>query len=1108
VNGNRCTAGGQEGQNVGQHIDAAASFSRDISEFEPHQQRIYEGLRSIGEEVASFYVDGVRLLTTDGLETKAYLLAHLAREIEGGLKDILAPNLADTCAECDGRVYLKTHRERIAEAAGLEADSDFVVKWHNVQKDFAKFAHRRGAYRSPREKEAFSHLWRSLEDVLLQLVGGFYDTLRILDRLIAAKEPTKQMLGSLPNLLEHESRRGYFFQKLRQRGWLRPLLEHGYFDPGNNPTPQESDTDQKFLCTPGWPILSYIERMAELSENHEQLATDVAEITRLIADYRVDGKRIENRRTDWFLTKVFFHLPVEVVEEADMRRVGVFLRGMGNMALVAEEVAETGFRRFAEKGAADLLMALIQEATAFEIGERDTTRTTVPLIWGTQLRDGLHSCQELIAKLCPVQSAEVAIHRLEECAEQRPDKLYRLEDADIGGEPDSLYGRNYDDILLRFARDMLNEAADRNPQQFKQTVARLSESGVPILRRLAVYLINEHFQETRSILWSWPTNPINDLDLRFEMYDLLDAQSDNLSEEELSSITDWIEAASFEARLPSAQEDEREEFIAYWKQTFVSPLRTTENGRVLRLYEKYQQVTEEEATPPKHIRTGMDDESGRGRARFGPEEFLEMENGEVISHFKELPDERAPWDESRSGQLFALSKAVGQNPQKFTSELSAFNDADFETKAWILAGLRAAWESGQDINWPTVFEFVSREIWALDLGDAGDENGKKQLIRRSADLIREGTKTDQNAFPQELLAEAESIVVMLLKKAQSEELQFKDLLTSVLNSVQGKVFAAAVCLSLRHARLSDAADEKEWLRSIRSDFTSRLHPPSRSIEFSVTLGKYLNNLWYLDPDWVRAEFDEIFPSDDEEQWRATMNAYLFHAGTLYQEIYELLRDHGDYKKALHTDFENEEANRRVAQHIGLAYFHYEEHIEDQGSLISQAIHSEEPRVLQHLIQWVAGRETDQLPGGRQKVKELWQGLCTALRAHEKEEEYSEVISQFSGWMTHLEQIDAQTLEWLKFSAEHLDDGVEEYQLVEQLARLVEPSPVEVGELCRTVIDARQRPLLNVDKMHEIVEELYAQSEKVNANYICIKYGEFENYTLRSLYETNNPPSVQ
>lgn len=55
----------------------------------PRQAKINNGLKNIGEEIAGFYLDGIRIYNDQESISKTYLLAHLAREIDGGLRGIL-----------------------------------------------------------------------------------------------------------------------------------------------------------------------------------------------------------------------------------------------------------------------------------------------------------------------------------------------------------------------------------------------------------------------------------------------------------------------------------------------------------------------------------------------------------------------------------------------------------------------------------------------------------------------------------------------------------------------------------------------------------------------------------------------------------------------------------------------------------------------------------------------------------------------------------------------------------------------------------------------------------------------------------------------------------
>ena len=153
-----------------QHQD----FQNHLNLLDSKQLEIYKGLRSIGQEISAFYRDGVRILHSNNLETKSYLLAHIAREIECGLRDVLSH---EEKTEKDQEPTTPKHLESIAIALGMNSNDPLVMKWFKLGGRFSGYAHRHGAMREPRGKTEFESLWKEFEDILFVLVGSYYNLL-------------------------------------------------------------------------------------------------------------------------------------------------------------------------------------------------------------------------------------------------------------------------------------------------------------------------------------------------------------------------------------------------------------------------------------------------------------------------------------------------------------------------------------------------------------------------------------------------------------------------------------------------------------------------------------------------------------------------------------------------------------------------------------------------------------------------------------------------------------------------------------------------------------------------------------------------------------------
>lgn len=156
-----------------------------------YQIKILKGLRNFGEEIASFYEDGIEIINNENLKTKPYLLAHILREIECGFRDIFRQDRE------------KDHKESINVVLGIDKSNEFSEKWYLIAKKFHKYSHRRGAWKEPRDFKIVKQLWDEFEEILYQLVGNYYNIIRHIDRIIK-REPTENSIKKLINLLKIE----------------------------------------------------------------------------------------------------------------------------------------------------------------------------------------------------------------------------------------------------------------------------------------------------------------------------------------------------------------------------------------------------------------------------------------------------------------------------------------------------------------------------------------------------------------------------------------------------------------------------------------------------------------------------------------------------------------------------------------------------------------------------------------------------------------------------------------------------------------------------------------------------------------------------------------
>ena len=339
-------------------------------------------------------------------------------------------------------------------------------------------------------------------------------------------------------------------------------------------------------------------------------------------------------------------------------------------------------------------------------------------------------------------------------------------------------------------------------------------------------------------------------------------------------------------------------------------------------------------------------------------------------------------------------------------------------------------------NWNVVFKFI------LDLITSGDfwsetpkttsYSYREHLIGQIADLIKEGTKDDRHAFDPELLSPAEKILLILADKTDSHIEEDKDFMNLALNSSRGQVFSAMVSYSLRHSRLF-GKDTERWVKPMKQYFDGLLNGPTQPpIEFYVTLGQYLPNLYYLDKEWAVNKVNQIFPITSDTAWEAAFTGYLYSTSAVYGELYTLLRQNGHYLKGLETDFADSHCSQRVVGHICVGYLEEWEKLEDNKSLISELINSGHIVKLSAIIGFFWMLRDDVTDKIRAKIKPLWKSLIEVLSKKEQDPEYQKAISELSRWLSLVDSIDEQILEWLKLSAKYIETNFNSSFLIEYL----------------------------------------------------------------------------
>ena len=1118
-------------------------FHNQDPRLSPRQAEIYRNLEAIGPEIAAFYLSGVKVLQNDDLETSSYLLAHIAREIEGGLRDVLSEKRKDRLefaihmpdgetlthekriedtlefvVDAPGAVKLTykkiqgEHKASILQSLGVDENSPIAERWISVAKRFAKFAHRHGAWKPPRRREVFVPLWHEFENVLAELVGNHFNLLNRVDRILAYKQPTQQIIKTLPNLLASEVRYNHFFRNLESPAWLKLLKDAGWFDPRNQPIHQNVPNQPEYYLAPLWSALEYVEKIANHTKESpcKETFNVLADIVNTIVDYTHDaGEGIASEQTDWRVITIICTLPIEQIESRHITFVSTSLRSKSGSTLMDSAIGDTVLPKLLDGGAKELTIALLEDMLDAEV-IYGNIRAVMEEYW---LWDALQKHEQAIAELCSVEAVQIACTRIRALINEGAYSFNIISkiDSDLSDYPH----RHYAELLVGFTANLLRSVEFDN--SVEGIVKDLLQEGLAvtyndpvkkearvIFGRIAFDAIIHHYEDLKKLFWEWEGNPLEEFWLKPSIYQLIHTRCFTFDEREFDQILHWIESCQYSKNREDDEELLKSE--AFKKREWLSALMETGNEKVVSAYEKYQRIN-----PAELERPGLLWWTEVGSGNTSPttiEELSDMSSLQIsnyLTEFKERGIGGSSYPTER-GLAETLEEYVTVDPQKFADDLQPFYDVQLQYQYSLLQGFLKAWREEKKFNWAVLLKFIHHILTSKQFRTNEHKTGlnyRDWILSATAELIEAGTADDEQAFDIQLLPLAEKILLVLVEQVKSDKTAMSDAPITVLNSTPEKVFSALVNYALQFARLHDAKQGNvRWPQAIRADFTKRLdRSVESSFEFSFTLGVYLPNLLYLDKKWVVDNINCIFPQQDEYYWQAAFSGYLYNS-RIYADLYSLLKEHGHYQKALNTDFTDSEIPRGLVEHICTGWIEDGEVLNDKTSLIYQLINSDNPNLLSHLVHFFWRQRDNLAPKVKAKVVPVWRALFEVLSQKSDVLEYQEVLSRLSGWVAFVDKIDAEVLKWLKLTTHYIKGVTDSAFFVEDLLPHATKTPAEVGDIYLGMLKHNIYPHYNQEHIQQIVRVLYNKEHKEIANRICNLYGEAGFDFLRSLYDEN------
>lgn len=1107
-------------------LDKASTSEWPISNIELSdlQSEINQNLQTLAPLLAAFYRDWLRIRQSTNFKCRSYLLGHLAREIDGGFRDILSidedKDVIEQALEEEDWARLYKSKGHIASIMSALGVPDFDLRseqWIKTTKDLFILTHKNSGNKAKSLRNESEPLWSKFEELLTFLVGGYLDLLNRVDKILDTEEPNEDMVGTLSDLLKPEVLYKHFFQHLKSPAWLKPLKEDDWFNPENNPVPQEDPEHTGYYNDPRWYALEYLEKIATQSQKSlcDETINILVNIVNVIIDYTDENKEKINNYTNLLLIKIIGTLPIDEIEFQHITFMEWALKSKSKFGLMDQEIAETILPKLIHNKKIDLTLELLEV-----ILDAKAANGQINAVMEYCFKQAFKAHGEPLAKLCGIEAAKIALMVIRKLI---TDGVYSFAVIQmIEDKPACTPSEDYAEFLVNFISMMFRLTC---PNSITTTVANLLQEGITessndyaerqrrtIVGLIALNVIKHHYLNLKQLFWGWKGNPLDLVHLKPGFYQLIEENCNTFNEEEIDLILNWIESVKYYS--------DRIIIVALRKREWLTALLKTENEKVVAVYQKYKNIN-----PAKIEHPGFNiriETLAGSRSPIKVEELSNMSNVEIadyVANFKEPEFVFRKSDPTEDGLAKTLKKLVAKAPQRFTDNLQPFQDVQNFYKNWILHGFIDAWRDKKEFDWAALLGFIhqilsSEQFWAEQHNVSF--NYRQWTLLTMADLITSGMVNDKRAIDSQLLPLAERILMILVEKVEPSDFICINRLSDILSSDRSKVFSAMINYALRFTFINNTTQGNcRWPYAIREDFTKRLNPSVEpSLEFAYMLGAYLPDLSYLDDEWVVDNILHIFPQQDELRWQAAFSGYLLHA-RIYQDIYSPLKAQGHYRKALNTDFADDKVLELLVDHICIGWVQDWETLDDDTSLVYQLISSGTPALLSAVVHFFL-EETDKLSESdkpekveayekiKAKVRPTWRGLFKILSQNCDVDVYQKVLGPLSGWLELIDTIDAEVSAWVKESIKHIGIapgyGLTLSRLFKALLKHATKTPVEVGEIYMHI---PQRIMKNLqtqeNEIKETIRILYNKGYKETADKICNRFAENGVEFLRPVY---------
>lgn len=915
---------------------------------------------------------------------------------------------------------------------------DDKILWKQLYDRFTTYSHHsKGASKYP-----FSVLIQELENILLKyLRPNEPDKFNGIKSIVeSTANPSGDTLKAIYQLFDQWAERIFFFECINDSNWVSVLLENGWFDIGEKYGPNIDSPN------PLIPEVFLLEKFAEAAPDpvHKaslKLATKAAPF-------------IQQKLLD-IASKLPITLAADFIPYAKLW-LKEKNQGRGHLPY------QNFIAHLISNGLSKEVMALISQTLCFKSETTSAEKTdsgiqsdynkilkrsnTDPL-W--DLHDYKYLVTEITQKVRPVDalslytlycdllSEGITLASADEDSEGR--KWDDGSEIWMGSVEPSDQLRDYDhrEYLVIAIRDLAEKCIREDASALSAIYQSLTSYKWLIYRRIAFHLLRRFPENSGALIGeSLLAGATYGAENSHEWLLLLQAQYENLNDEQKAVILDWIDRGpdlkwnidyhrqTHDGNLPS------EEIVQGWKRYWQYQLLFLLDGKLPEYWQTIFSALDSEFKGPGHPTFKRYWSSGvqtvPTETPFTVESILSDPNDGVVSEIREWKQKQHLDDVNEWGLLGALKSAALKHPEFFFNEIHKYRNLSnneclsADRYLSILQGCFEAGIAGTSLDWSALLietEWAIREV-ILKLANSENRNLGIDIARGLEGAISKKEAKFPTASWDQLLR-----CITLLLQHPDPDKDRKDiespgeLAMTSLNTV--RLVAMRALLDLDWVLHSEGAPQRDDIKKRVLELLEERLKTEPTLAGRGIYGEKMNMLLHLHREWVENHLSDLFPEGVEHvtERNAVWSCFVTMQGAT-KTAFEVLGN--EYSRAIESI--SQEPRKKdsgqwfpdegLVHHLAAYYWWGNLSLPDQpgasGNLLDQFYKKGTVALRAHLLTFIGRSMRTTKEGVPEDIKKRFQDLMEwRLRELEQSSATIDQRAEMEGFWTW---VDAQRLD--------------------------------------------------------------------------------------------------